>query len=76
MKANIMYSKELNNAPFANNCYLDTGAINHATPNATILQRVEEYTSSNNLRVGNGAGLNISSIVHTSISSSSTPLLL
>lgn len=44
MQANVAYSKELNNAHFANNWYLDTGATHHATPNAATLQEVEEYT--------------------------------
>ena len=46
------------------------------TPAASTLNSVEDYTGHEHLRVGNGAGLNISSIGHASISTPSRSLAL
>ncbi|XP_019200073.1 PREDICTED: uncharacterized protein LOC109193674 [Ipomoea nil] len=56
--------------------YPDTGATAHATPDASMMSRSDEYTGPDVLRVGNGAGLAISRVGHASIPSVSKPLNL
>lgn len=54
--------------------YSNTSASSHATPDASLLTGIEDYHGGDVLRVGNGAGLDISG--HTSIPSSSRSLKL
>ncbi|PON99029.1 LOW QUALITY PROTEIN: hypothetical protein TorRG33x02_052660 [Trema orientale] len=49
--------------------YPDSGATNHVTPDSNNLMTSEEYTGQDRIFVGNGTGLNIKHIGHSSFSS-------
>ncbi|XP_019157780.1 PREDICTED: uncharacterized protein LOC109154448 [Ipomoea nil] len=77
-QANITVSGDATSAPVPSTdaWYPDTGATAHATPDAEMLTTSEDYNGSDTLRVGNGTGLAISQIGHTSIPSVSKQLLM
>ncbi|XP_019172482.1 PREDICTED: uncharacterized protein LOC109167865 [Ipomoea nil] len=54
----------------------DTGATTHATPDPGLLSQSEDYHGDDVLRMGNGAGLDISSVGHAVIPSGSKSLKL
>ncbi|XP_019163091.1 PREDICTED: uncharacterized protein LOC109159435 [Ipomoea nil] len=77
-QANVAVSGDVPSIPVppADAWYPDTGATAHATPDAGMLTNSEDYDGADTLRVGNGAGLAISRIGHTSIPSKSKHLFL
>ncbi|XP_019160923.1 PREDICTED: uncharacterized protein LOC109157475 [Ipomoea nil] len=46
--------------------YPDTGATSHATPDNQMLSHSEAYTGGDVLKIGNGTGLDVSRVGHTS----------
>ena len=56
-----------------NNWYPDSGATHHLTPNLNNLLTKSQFPSSDEVFVGNGKGLPIHHIGHTSFSSSFIP---
>lgn len=61
--ANVAFQQpqdDIHNAPFTNVWFPDTGANAHATPHVDGLDNVEPYTGTENLRVDDGSGLQIS----------------
>ena len=58
------------------NWYSDTGATDHMTSELNRLAMREQYRSTDTVQVGNGAGLQILHIGHSSIESNDRPLAL
>ena len=56
-----------------NSWYPNFGASNHVTPNANNLHHNNEFTSQDKVQIGDGSGLSISQIGHSSLITSCTP---
>lgn len=70
--ANVAFSFTIHDP----NWYLDSGATNHVTSSGNNLSTQTDYNGTNKLVVGNGEGLEITSIGNTSLSSSTCNLQL
>ncbi|XP_019157563.1 PREDICTED: uncharacterized protein LOC109154157 [Ipomoea nil] len=77
VQANMAVAGDVGNPAAATDVWFpDTGVSSHVTPDSTVLTQSKEYTSNEQLRIGNGSGLVISHIGCASIPCNSKSLSL